>query len=97
MIRVSDIIPPIQDHNNKDEKCVAASVTGNNHNNSNSLCHQFPKNLKLQIVSDHLPLKYQILCHSQIILHNGGTGLATGECSVLCLHLPFHVRAPPFE
>jgi hypothetical protein len=37
MIRVSDIIPPIQDRKNKDEARVADSVTASNHNNSNSV------------------------------------------------------------
>jgi hypothetical protein len=37
MIKESDIIPPIEERSTKGDTCVAASVTGSNHNNSNSV------------------------------------------------------------
>jgi hypothetical protein len=65
MIRVSDLILPIQDRSNKDETCVAAFVTGNNHNNSNSVMSSVSKEFE---TPDHIrsfATKSQIQYHRQ--------------------------------
>jgi hypothetical protein len=93
-----DIIPPIQDRNNKDERRLAASVTGSNPNSNSvmlSVSKEFETPDRIQSFATKISESVSQTAKSASTVEEQFQPLENAV-SFAC-NSPFHVRAPPFQ